>query len=50
MSPDLDEFDEGILPVLFRVLLTGKAGRAIFGGPFEGRDGRGNVVVMIGNA
>lgn len=36
----------GILPVLLRVLLTGRAGRAMLGGPSEGRDGRGNVVVM----
>lgn len=33
-------------PVLFRVLGTGRAGRATFGGPFDGRDGRGSVVVM----
>lgn len=42
----LEVDDEGIFPVLLRVLLTGRAGKAIFGGPTEGRDGRGNVVVM----
>lgn len=35
------------LLVLFRVLATGSAGSAIFGGPLEGRDGRGSVVVMM---
>lgn len=35
------------LPVLFRVLGTGRAGRATFGGPLDGRDGRGSVVVMM---
>lgn len=34
-------------PVLFRVLLIGNAGRAMLGGPTEGRDGRGNVVVIV---
>ena len=43
---DLEEPRVGIFPVLFRVLLMGKAGRAIFGGPLDGRDGRGSVVVM----
>ena len=37
---------DGMFPVLFRVLVTGNAGSAIFGGPSEGRDGRGSVVVM----
>jgi hypothetical protein len=41
------DLGDGMLPVLLRVLLTGKAGRAIFGGPFEGPDGRGSVVVMV---
>ncbi|MBE3048525.1 hypothetical protein IMZ48_39695 [Candidatus Bathyarchaeota archaeon] len=35
------------LPVLFRVLGTGRAGRATFGGPLDGRDGRGSVVAMM---
>ena len=35
------------LPVLFRVLGTGRAGRATFGGPLDGRDGRGRVVAMM---
>lgn len=36
------------LPVLLRDLGTGKAGRAMLGGPFDvdGRDGRGNVVAI----
>jgi hypothetical protein len=33
-------------PVLLRVLATGKAGRAMLGGPLEGLDGRGRVVDM----
>lgn len=37
----------GTLPVLLRVLLTGKAGNAMFGGPRDGRDGRGSVVVIV---
>ena len=31
----------------FLVLDTGRAGNGALGGPSEGRDGRGNVVVMI---
>lgn len=37
----------GMFPVLFRVLLTGNAGSAMLGGPREGREGRGSVVVMM---
>lgn len=37
----------GILPVLFRDFDIGSAGRAIFGGPFEGRAGLGSAVVMV---
>lgn len=36
-----------IFPVLFRVLVTGKAGNAMFGGPFEGRDGLGKAVAIL---
>ena len=36
-----------MLPVLLRVLLTGKAGKAMFGGPLDGRDGRGRAVAMV---
>lgn len=36
-----------IFPVLFRVLFTGKAGNAMFGGPFDGRAGRGNAVAIM---
>lgn len=49
LGADFDGLGLGIFPVLLRVLLMGKAGRAIFGGPFDGRDGRdgrGSVVVM----
>lgn len=40
------------LPVLFRVFATGSAGSAMFGGPtfggpLDGRDGRGSVVAMM---
>lgn len=38
---------EGMPPVLFRVLFTGKAGRAMLGGPSDGLAGRGNVVVIV---
>ena len=40
------DWEERGFPVLLRVLLTGRAGKAMFGGPTEGRDGRGSVVVM----
>ena len=36
----------GMPPVLFRVLGIGKAGKAMDGGPLEGRDGRGSVVAI----
>ncbi len=39
--------DVGTPPVLFRVLPTGRAGRAIVGGPFDGRDGLGSVADMM---
>ena len=32
---------------LFRDLAIGRAGRGVFGGPKEGRDGLGNVVAII---
>lgn len=35
------------LPVLFRVLLMGSAGSAMLGGPFDGREGRGNAVAIV---
>lgn len=38
---------DGVLMEPFRVLDTGRAGSGAFGGPSEGRDGRGNVVVML---
>jgi hypothetical protein len=34
-------------PVLLRVFGMGSAGRAMEGGPLEGRDGRGRVVAMV---
>ena len=47
----LDADFEGVaaerLLVLLRVLATGSAGSATFGGPLEGREGRGSVVVMM---
>lgn len=38
---------DGVLMEPFLVLETGRAGSGAFGGPSEGRDGRGNVVVML---
>lgn len=38
---------DGVLKEPFLVLETGKAGNGVFGGPSEGRDGRGKVVAMI---
>lgn len=43
----VDDVCVGKLPLLLRVLFTGRAGRAILGGPTDGRDGRGNVVVIV---
>lgn len=40
--------DAAMLLVLLRVFVTGKAGSAMFGGPLEGRAGRGRVVVIVG--
>lgn len=37
----------GMLPVLLRVLAIGSAGRAIVGGPLEGRDGLGSVAAIV---
>lgn len=39
--------DGGCRPDDFRVLATGSAGRAMVGGPFEGRLGLGSVVVIL---
>lgn len=36
-----------MFPVLFLVFVIGNAGSAIFGGPSEGRDGRGRAVVAV---
>lgn len=47
LDADLDGVVPARLPVLLRVLATGSAGRATFGGPLDGRDGRGSVVVMM---
>jgi hypothetical protein len=46
-SPEaaLKELVVGMPPVLLRVFVTGNAGSAIFGGPIDGRDGRGKAVV-----
>lgn len=40
-------FGLGRAPVLFRVLLTGNAGRAMLGGPLEARAGRGKAAAMV---
>lgn len=40
------ELGVGMFPVLFRDLLTGRDGSAMLGGPFDGLDGLGRVVVM----
>ena len=48
--PGADLVDDecvGRFPLLLRVLFTGRAGRAMLGGPTEGRDGRGNVVAIV---
>lgn len=37
----------GRFPRLFLVLATGKAGRAMLGGPFEGLEGRGRAVAIV---
>jgi len=37
----------GTPPVLFRVLPTGRAGRALVGGPFDGREGRGRAADIM---
>lgn len=47
LGADLVDPGVGMVPVLFRDLLTGSDGRAILGGPFDGLDGRGRVVVML---
>lgn len=44
---DLAGVDGGCKPDDFRVLATGSAGRAIVGGPFEGRLGLGSAVVIL---
>jgi hypothetical protein len=44
---DLVEIADGMLPVLFRVFEMGKAGSAMLGGPLDGREGRGRVVVIV---
>lgn len=44
---ELIELMEPIFPVLFRVLLTGRAGSAMLGGPLDGRAGRGSVVAIM---
>lgn len=54
-TPVTDRTDEpppgvvggGMLPVLFLDFATGSAGNAMFGGPFEGRDGLGSVVAIL---
>jgi hypothetical protein len=45
-APDFLLGELEIPPVLFLVLVTGRAGNATVGGPFDGRDGRGSVVAI----
>ncbi len=47
-SAGREVFGGEMLPVLLRVLATGKAGRAMFGGPLDGLEGRGRAVDMAG--
>jgi hypothetical protein len=47
VGADLVEIADGMLPVLLRVLVTGKAGSAMLGGPLDGREGRGSVVAIV---
>jgi len=47
------DLTDGMFPVLFLVLLMGRAGKAIFGGALdgpEGPEGRGRAVVMAVDA
>lgn len=44
---DLADVDGGCSPEDLRVLLTGSAGRAIVGGPLDGREGLGSAVVIF---
>lgn len=44
---DLVEGDGDWSPETLRVLATGSAGRAMVGGPLEGREGLGRAVVMF---
>lgn len=37
----------GMFPVLFRVFVVGKAGKAVVGGPYEGLDGRGIAAAIM---
>lgn len=48
LAADFDGVASDRLPVLFRVFATGRAGSAAFGGPLDGRDGRGSAVDMVG--
>lgn len=44
---DLVDVDGGWSPEALRVLATGSAGRAMDGGPLEGREGLGSAVVIF---
>lgn len=44
---DLAGVDGGCKPEPFRVFVTGSAGRAMVGGPLEGREGLGSAVVIL---
>jgi hypothetical protein len=47
-DPDWKSESVGMLPILLRVFVVGKAGSAVVGGPYEGPDGRG-IAAAIAN-
>jgi hypothetical protein len=49
-ASDLKSESVGMAPVLLRVLVLGKAGRALVGGPRDGLDGRGSDAAMSAEA
>lgn len=44
---ELESDGLGMLPVLFLVFVVGKAGRAVFGGPYDGLEGRGIAAAIV---
>lgn len=47
---DLNSESVGMAPVLLRVLVFGKAGRAVCGGPKDGLEGRGIVAAIVNDS